>query len=106
MKFHGRPSVLETSEVHIRAELNDVRRHAAGTVLPAHFPAVPLESINVPYTLRVAGTISADEDQITCDQWVTVEAYLLAVVADIIAPLHLTTSLVDGVESARTGTEE
>ena len=105
-KIYGKPLVLETAEVHIRVELNDICGNAGRAVLPAHLSTVSLKGINVTDTIRDTGLVGAYEDQIICHQGVAVEAHLIAVFADVVAPLHLTGGSVQSVESARAGTDE
>ena len=58
------------------------------------------------YAIRVTGSVGADENQIICHQRVTVEALLVAVSTDVIAPLQLTRGFINRVKVPRARTDE
>ena len=68
-------------------QLNSGREDAAGMRLE-RVSRGPVKCINMPDAIRRAALIRTDEDQISGNQRVSVEALLIAVIADVIAPPH------------------
>lgn len=57
-------------------------------------------------TIRITASISSDQDQVIGNQWVSMEADLSPVFANVITPLQPARGLIEGVKGAGTGTNE
>jgi hypothetical protein len=87
----------------------NVRRDAEVTfasggdkVFPAHVSRNPVECIDV----TLFADVCANDDQIFGDERVAMEAGLIAVLMDVVAPAELAGVFVEGVEISGTGADE
>ena len=89
---------MNTSEINFLADSNDVCRSAGRAVFPPNVTSILVERIYVTDSVWRAALVCTDENQITREQRVAVEALLVAVLPDIKTPSQRTGFLIQGVE--------
>jgi hypothetical protein len=105
--------VSKSNAPHTWAEADDMSgnatsvRYAIGEfVFPENPPGHPFEGINMANSMWATPPVGADDNQIICNERVSMEAGLIAILLDVVTPLDFTGLSVESVKRSSTGPDE
>jgi len=78
----------------------DIGRGPGRTILPTNGSRRPVECVHVADTARVTALIGADEDELIRNERIAVEAGLVPILVNVVAPPHFADPLIEGVEGS------
>ena len=97
--------VSKSNAIHTWAEGDDMSgnttsvRYAIGEfVFPANSPSHPFEGINVANSIRTTPAVGADDNQIICNERISMKAGLIAILLDVVTPSDFTGRSVESIE--------